>query len=91
MTLCVQRFFVWTCLFYALILPTACFYFYQDFQVRRPFLRELVEGFNRYRPLVVTGGVLFASVFWIFPKALAPFKLYKPIQRASCETMLPGG
>ena len=90
LSLFVQRFFILNCLFYALILPTACFHFYQDFQVRRPVLREWVKRVNRYRPMVYICGAVLASIFWIFPKALAPFKLYQPIQRSSCETMLPG-
>jgi hypothetical protein len=87
LTLMVQRFVVWACLYYALLFPQALYAYWKA--SGRPWA-SVVSGFNIYHPLFVLLMGVSMCIFSTFPKALAPVHLYMPFQHGACEPLING-
>lgn len=83
-TLFAQRFVVWACLFYALILPKALYHGWIDWQNPPRFLQEAVKNFETYRFLLIA--VLSVALIGFFAysgKLMA-------VRYGGCHSLLKG-
>lgn len=82
----VQRFVVWTCLFYVLMLPKALYVVWIEISRTKPFLQQTVAGFNVFRYTVYGAIVLGAFGFLLVPKTLG----VPAAEHGMCEPLRKG-
>lgn len=83
MMLFVQRFVVWTCLFYALILPKALHYWFIQAKHPNQWLQQLIGKFESCYPALILLIAISMGAFLFFPSS------FPPVRYGKCQSLMP--
>ncbi len=87
LTMCmlfVQRFVVWTCLFYAFILPKALYHWWFSLKEKSYILKYTVQGFETFRPFVLLSFVTIGFAFLFLPQ------YFQKVNYGNCQALMNG-
>ncbi len=87
-TLFVQRFVVWSALFYALLLPQALYYAWHSNVHKPKWAESLIPRLNMFFPIILTASILLGALFLVTPTVLP--KQFHHAKLGKCERLMKG-